>query len=118
MFFPFSFAIDVTRAMGSALKKGYKVPNNPMILDEPGMFWGTVWIEVEGADPQKDSSVMTLSGKEFYTKTSTRPWKEMKKDLEELTQEFGKKPDQVYVWYTACPKCEKEKDIKTVYFAA
>ena len=117
LFFPFSMAIDINRAIMSAKKDGFTVPANPMLLDTGGMFWASVMIEVEGGD-DTNKSVVKLEG-EYYAKTSRRPWKEMKVDMDELTKEFGSKPKELWMWYTACPKCipgDPEK-IKTVFLA-
>lgn len=116
LFKPFSWAIDLDRATRAAKKAGYTVPQNPMILDSAGMFWAKLLLEVNGAQPG-DKNIVSLAGKNLYTKVSTRPWSEMKIDLQELETELGKKPQQVYCWWTACPKCIDQKEIKTVFIA-
>ncbi len=115
-YYPFSFAIDIDRAMTAASKANCKIPKNGMILDTGGMFWSSVMIEVEGADPN-DKNVVTLTGKNIYTKVSKRPWMEIKTDIEELKKEIAKEPLELYLWYTACPKCMDKKEIKTVLIA-
>lgn len=113
---PISFAIDVNRAKIAAEKKGYTIPEGAMIVDTGGMLWATLMLEVEGANTE-DPSIVSLEGKEFYTKASSRPWKEMKMDMDELEKELGHKPKELYIWYVACPKCKDKKEIKTIYFA-
>ena len=117
LFFPFSMAIDINRAIMNAKKDGFTVPANPMLLDTGGMFWASVMIEVEGGD-DTNKSVVKLEG-EYYAKTSRRPWKEMKADMDELTKEFGSKPKELWMWYTACPKCIQNdpERVKTVFLA-
>ncbi len=88
-----------------------------MILDTGGMLWSTLMVEVEGANAE-DKNVVSLKGKEFYTKVSKLPWKDMKTDIEALKQELGKEPTELYFWYTSCPKCTDKKEIKTVLIAA
>ena len=115
LYIPFSFAIDVDRAKKLALRKGYQMPDNPMILSEDGMFWGSILIEVTGTQ-SGDSGIVNLN-QEVYTKVSKRDWKDMKIDMTELNQELGQAPKEVYSWYTSCPKCKASKVVKTVLIA-
>jgi len=113
---PFSFAIDIDRANRGAKKKGYTVVENPMILDTMGMFMATVMVEVTGADTN-DKNVISLAGKEVYTKLSKRPYKDIKMDIADLEKELGRKPAELYVWWVSCPKCVKDKEIKAILIA-
>lgn len=115
LFIPFSYAIDLDRASRSALKKGYQIPSNPMVLSSDGMFWGALMVEVTGTKTG-DSNVINLN-QEVYTKVSKRDWKLLKLDIAELTQELGQPPQEVYCWYTSCPKCKDSKVVKTVLIA-
>lgn len=115
LYIPFSYAIDLDRASRSALKKGYQIPSNPMVLSSDGMFWGSLMVEVTGAQTG-DSNVVNLN-QEVYTKVSKRDWKLLKLDIAQLTQELGQPPKEVYCWYTSCPKCKDSKVIKTVLIA-
>jgi len=115
-YYPFSFSIDLSRAEQGAKNAKYTIPENPMVLDTGGMLWSTIMVEVEGANPE-DKNIVSLKGKEFYTKVSKLPWKDMKTDIEALKQELGKEPTELYFWYTSCPKCTDKKEIKTVFLA-
>lgn len=115
-YYPFSFVIDIDRAMTGASKANYKIPEPNMILDTGGMFWSTVMVEVEGANVS-DKNIVTLTGKSLYTKVSKRPWSEIRFDIEDLKKEIGKEPSELYLWYTACPKCMDKKDVKTILIA-
>ncbi len=116
MYYPFSFAIDITRAKGGAKSANYTVPENGMILDTGGMFWSTVMVEVTGENAE-DKNVVSLKGKEVYTKVSKRPWNEIRTDIEDIKKELGAEPKELYLWYTACPKCMDKKEVKTVLIA-
>lgn len=116
LYYPFSFSIDLDRATKSAAKKGYQVVPNGMILDTGGMFLGSVLIEVSGAKAD-DKNVISLSGKELYTKVSRRPFKEIKTDIAELETELGASPGELYIWWTSCPKCTAQKETKAVLIA-
>ena len=87
-----------------------------MIMDTGGMFLASVLIEVTGGDPN-NKNIVSLAGKEVYTKVSKRPWKEIKADIAELETELGAKPAELYLWYVSCPKCVAGKEIKTVLIA-
>lgn len=115
LFIPFSYAIDLDRASRAALKKGYQIPANPMVLSSDGMFWGSLMVEVTGTKTG-DSNVVNLN-QEVYIKVSKRDWKLLKLDIAELTQELGQPPKEVYCWYTSCPKCKDSKVVKTVLIA-
>ena len=111
LYFPFSMEIDINRAVTGAEKDGFTTPRPPMLLDTGGMFMSKLFVEVEGGK-EDNPNVMSLKGKKLYTKASTRPWKEIGKDIAELKKE--KNPKELYMWYTACPKCMKDKEVKTV----
>lgn len=115
-YYPFSFAIDLSRAKTGAKTANYTIPENPMVLDTGGMFWSSVMVEITGEKPE-DKNVVSLKGKEVYTKVSKRPWNEIKTDIEELKKELGKEPSELYLWYTSCPKCMDKKEVKTVLIA-
>lgn len=116
LYYPFSFVIDIDRAMTGAAGANYKIPSPTMILDTGGMFWSSVMVEVEGAK-EGDKNIVSLAGKKLYTKVSKRPWMQIKFDIEELKKEIGKDPLELYLWYTACPKCMDKKEIKTILIA-
>jgi hypothetical protein len=115
-YYPFSFVIDLFRAQKSATAKGYKVVENGMIIDDCAMFWGHVMVEVTGANTN-DPDVLSLEGKEVYTKVSRNEWQNMRLDIADLEKELGKKPAQLFVWWTACPKCVAKKEVKSVLIA-
>ncbi len=115
-YYPFSFVIDVLRAQKAAIAKGYKPVENGMVLDDGAMFLGNAMIEVTGANTN-DPAVLSLEGKEVYTKVSRRPWNQIKLDIDELTKELGKKPAQFFIWYTSCPGCTENKEVKSVLIA-
>ena len=115
-YMPFSFAIDVDRAKRGAKNKGYSIVENGLILDNGGMFKSTLMVEVTGADTG-DKNVISLAGKNLYTKASTKPWNQLRQECQDLEKEMGKKPTQLYFWYTACPKCKDNKEVKTVLLA-
>lgn len=115
-FYPFSFVIDILRATKGAQAKDYKVVENGMIIDDCAMFLGNVMIEVTGANTN-DPQVLSLEGKEVYTKVSRNDWKNIKLDIAELEKELGKKPAQLLVWWTSCPTCTASKEAKAVLIA-
>lgn len=113
---PISYAIDIDRATKGALKKGYKPVEKPMILDIDGTFMGSVLVEVENAN-KLDKDVLSFENAEVYTKVSTKPYKDISKDIEELVTEIGKQPRELYVWYVSCPKCMATRTEKSVIIA-
>ncbi len=115
-YYPFSFVIDVFRAQKSAIAKGYKPVENGMVIDDGAMFLGNVMIEVTGANTN-DPSVYSLEGKEVYTKVSRSSMLQIKNDIADLEKELGKKPAQLFFWWTSCPLCTLTKDIKAVLIA-
>lgn len=116
LYYPFSFVIDLDRARKAAAKKGYQVVPNGMILDTGGMFLSSVLVEVTGAKAD-DKNIVSLSGKELYTKVSRRPFKEIKTDIAELETELGAHPGELYIWWTSCPKCTDKKEAKAILIA-
>lgn len=113
----FTDAIDKNRGMIEIKVKDYKTPANPMILDTNDLFLATLYIEVEGANPQ-DPKVVTFD-KELYCKVSkNRSRKDLKQDIIALEQEMGKKPSEIYFWFVTCSKCGAGKEVRTVIMAA
>ena len=80
------------------------------------MFWATLLVEVDGAKAD-DPNVVSLAGKNLYTKVSRKPWKQIKEDIDELTKELGAAPKELYIWYTSCPGCTDKKEAKCVLIA-
>lgn len=115
-YYPFSFVIDVLRATKGAQAKNYKVVENGMVIDDGAMFFGNVMVEVTGANTN-DPQVLSLAGKEVYTKVSLNDWKNIKLDIAELEKELGKKPAQLLIWWTSCPTCTANKEAKAVLIA-
>ncbi|MCX6734872.1 MAG: hypothetical protein NTZ25_03080 [Candidatus Peregrinibacteria bacterium] len=114
--YPFSFVIDVFRAQKAAIAKGYKPVENGMVLDDGAMFFGSVMIEVTGANTN-DPDVYSLEGKEAYTKVSRSSMMQIKNDITDVETELGKKPAQLFIWWTSCPICMITKDVKAVLIA-
>lgn len=114
--YPFSFVIDVFRAQKAAIAKGYKPVENGMVLDDGAMFFGSVMIEVTGANTN-DPDVYSLEGKEAYTKVSRSSMMQIKNDIADVEKELGKKPAQLFIWWTSCPVCMLTKDVKAVLIA-
>jgi|GEM_PF-2491283 len=115
-YYPFSFVIDVFRAQKAATAKGYKPVENGMVLDDGSMFFGNVMMEVTGANTN-DPDVYSLEGKEVYTKVARSSMMKIKNDIAELEKELGKKPAQLFIWYTSCPLCTLTKEAKAVLIA-
>ncbi len=115
-YYPFSFVIDVLRAQKAAMAKGCKVVENGSVMSDCAMFMGNVFVEVTGANPN-DPHILSLTGKEVYTKVSKNEYKNIKQDIDELTKELGKAPEQLYLWWTSCPKCMATKEVKAVLVA-
>jgi len=87
-----------------------------MIIDDGAMFWGHVMVEITDANTN-DPDVLSLEGKEVYTKVSRNEWQNMRLDIADLEKELGKKPAQLFIWWTACPKCVAKKEVKSVLIA-
>ena len=114
--YPFAFAPEVYRAFKEAQQKGYNPVENGMILDTGAMFLGDIMVEVANPNLQ-DKNVVSLAGKEIYTKVSRRPQSQIKQDIAELITEIGKQPFALYFWWTSCPQCQAQKEAKTVLIA-
>lgn len=87
-----------------------------MILDDCSMFWGNVMVEVTGANIN-DPHILSLEGREVYTKVSRNDWKNIRRDIKELEKELGKKPEQLLIWWTSCPVCTANREAKAVLIA-
>jgi|GEM_PF-951141 len=102
-----------------AKKLGATVPDDAMLLNGAGRFRRPMMLEVEGA-PQGARDVVRPGGV-AYTRIYEAPWGQLKKFASELEREatarYGRKPDDVWVWYLTCRHCSRRRNFETLILA-
>jgi hypothetical protein len=102
-----------------ARKAGAAVPEAAMLLNGEGKFRRPMMLEVEGAP--EDAAGLERPGGIAYTRVFEAPWGQLKKFASQLereaTERYGRKPDDVWVWYLTCRHCSKARKFETLILA-
>ncbi|MGE0598429.1 MAG: hydrolase [Dehalococcoidia bacterium] len=97
---------------------GATVPEDAMFLNGSGRFRRPIMLEVEGAPAGKD---IERPGGFAYSRLFEAPWGKLAKladqTTQEATQKYGRKPDDVWVWYLTCRHCSKARNFETLIVA-
>jgi hypothetical protein len=105
---PLNFGAVMKRNVG-AINAADAHPETMVVLSDENSLWGAdVYIEVTKDIP--GAEMATLSGT-FLSKVFEGPYKNMRNWIEEMKgylREQGKESDQLYFFYTTCPKCAKK----------
>ena len=86
---------------------GFDMDNTIVLSRDLSAWEAEHFFSVSHPVPDKEST--TLSG-EFVTKVFEGPYREAKrwyKEMQEIAREKGGTSDEVYFFYTTCPKCAK-----------
>ena len=109
---------DSTRSelFRSAERMGATVPEDAMLLMGAGKFRRPVMLEIENV-PAGARHVQHPGGF-VYTRLLPAPWGEMQTVVDQAkeaaTAKYGRKPDDVWVWYLTCRQCSKERKFETL----
>jgi hypothetical protein len=102
-----------------AKSAGAEIPEDAMLLNGSGRFRRPVMLEVEG-DDLSDKEIVRPGGVAF-TRLLEAPWGEMQKVVDlveaEAAKKYGRKPDNVWVWYLTCRRCSKARNFETLIVA-
>lgn len=102
-----------------AMKIGASVPAGAMLLNGEGKFRRPMLLEIEGAPA--DAKDVERPGGVAFTRIYEAPWGQLKKFASELereaTQRYGRKPDNLWVWYLTCRHCSKPRNFETLIAA-
>jgi len=116
--------------MPAVMKKGMETAANKYFTSKPefwlskdmGLFGAKMLFAVKETEARTgDPAIERLSGR-FVTRGFKGPYKDIGNFIrvfsEQVMQKYGRKPDELYFWYTNCPRCAKEHGgTKTVMFA-
>ncbi|MCK9517971.1 MAG: hypothetical protein M0R74_02920, partial [Dehalococcoidia bacterium] len=95
------------------------VPEDAMFLLGAGRFRRPVLLEVE--DPKPGAKDVVRPGGFAYTRLVSAPWGEMQKAVdttESIAREkYGRKPNDLWVWYLTCRECSQERNFETLFVA-
>lgn len=102
-----------------AAKLGATIPDDPMILLGAGQFRRPIMIEVE--DVPDGSRGVVHPGGIAYTQLVEAPWGEIRHRLsafsDAVTERYGHKPDDVWIWYLTCRECSRARNFETLLVA-
>jgi hypothetical protein len=102
-----------------AAKAGARVPDDAMFVLGAGRFRRPVMLEVE--DAPRGAKDVVHPGGFAYTRLVPAPWGDMQKVVDQTdaiaTEKYGRKPDDVWVWYLTCKFCSSERNFETLIVA-
>lgn len=97
---------------------GATIPEDAMFLNGSGRFRRPLMLEVEGAAEARD---VERPGGIAYTRLMEAPWGKLQKLVDQTSQEatkkYGRKPDDLWVWYLTCRRCSKARNFETLIVA-
>ncbi len=116
---PTSFITVKWKLVEQAEALGATVPDSPMVLLGAGQFRRPVLLEVE--DPPEGAKGIVHPGGVAFSHLVPAPLGEMKKRLKDLEsaarEKYGRKPDEVWLWYLTCRVCSRERNFETLIVA-
>ncbi len=116
---PFGYDDAKKKLEARATAMGLTVPEDAMILLGQGQFRRQILLEVEGGQP--GTRGVFAPGGFAYTRLVDAPWGEMRKRVGDMrdfvTEQYGRKPDHLWVWYLTCRECSHERDFETLLVA-
>lgn len=116
---PVGYDVARKNLFAKAAKLGATVPEEPMILLGSGRFRRTILLEVEDVPP--GAKGIERPGGIAFTQLMEAPWGEMRHKVdtarEVATQHYGRKPDNLWVWYVTCRECSHERNFETLIIA-
>ncbi len=102
-----------------AAAAGGTVPGDAMFLLGSGRFRRTVLLEVE--DVSRRARGIYSPGGIAYSRLVEAPWGEMSRVVKETKQaaeaRYGRRPDDILVWYLTCRECSRERNFETLVIA-
>ena len=117
---PLKFGSVKERLRAEAEDAGATVPEDAMLLLGEGRVRRPVLLEVEFDGVPKGGKVVTPGGIAF-TRLVEAPWGEIKKahkaTVEAATERYGRKPDDMWLWYLTCAICSGDRDFETLFVA-
>jgi len=105
---PLNFGAVMKRNVALIEAAGAKPETMAVLSDEDSLWGANVYIEVTEDIP--GANMTTISGT-FLSKVFEGPYRNMRKWIEEMktfVQGKGKAIEQMYFFYTTCPKCAKK----------
>jgi len=98
---------------------GATVPPDAMLLLGSGKFRRPVLLEVE--DVEAGQKGVEFPGGVAFTRLTPAPWGEMRRLVNETEEmaaaRYGRKPDNLWVWYLTCRTCSSERNFETLIVA-
>jgi hypothetical protein len=116
---PVGYDTSKKELVAKAAKLGLTVPDDAMLLLGAGRFRRSIMLEVEGAAPSTKG--VERPGGIAFSRLVPAPWGSMQtvvdatRDL--ATDEYGRKPDEVWVWYLTCRICSAARSFETLIVA-
>lgn len=105
---PLNFGFVMKRIMKKIEESNVKCEDMIVMTDENSLWGADVFVDVSG--DVNNGKMKSISGT-FLTKVFEGPYKDMGKWIKENEQYIkskGKEINQLYFYYTTCPKCAKK----------
>jgi len=116
---PVGYANVRESLMARARRMGAVVPEEPMVLLGSGRFRRRLLLEVEGT--KRGARGVVFPGGIIFSRLLEVPWGEMKRAVAASSEiaraRYGRKPDDVFVWYLTCRECSRDRNFETLIVA-
>lgn len=116
---PVGFAGARAALVKKAKDIGATVPDDPMLLLGEGKFRRPFMLEIENPPPGAKGVVHPRGV--AYTRIVSAPWGKMRAVVDEAMDEasarYGRRPDDLWVWYLTCKVCSVGRDFETLIVA-
>lgn len=116
---PMGYDAARTGLEARAEKLGLTIPDDAIILLGAGQFRRPILLEVENVPPGTKGVIHP--GGIAYSQLVEAPWGEMRHKAgaftEAATERYGRKPDDVWIWYLTCRECSHERNFETLLIA-
>jgi len=116
---PVGYADAREALLKRARKMGAEIPGEPMFLLGSGRFRRRILLEVEGV--ARGVRGVVFPGGIAFSRLLEAPWGEMRRAVDETVAvaraRYGRKPDEVFVWYLTCRQCSRARNFETLVVA-
>jgi hypothetical protein len=116
---PIGYTAARESLFNQARRAGIPVPDDPMLLLGEGKFRRPVLLEVE--DGGTTAKGLFCPGGVIYSRLVPAPMGQIKRVVSETVEKarvrYGRRPDDVWLWYITCRVCSAERDFETLIVA-
>lgn len=113
---PIRLSRDIGKVINRAREEGFEIVEAPrMLISRYALFRGEISVEVVATNGEHPS-LRRFENASFYSQIFRGHWRDLGSGVRRLVMTLGRRPRNIYFWYTSCPICAEEQGYKTVIF--